>query len=229
MKQNEDFSEIEAALGLLINLSGKMRMLSHRIAMTGLLMAADGSERDRALELFDAALAEFTEIAGALQQGSVRHGVSPEIVTLLAAAEAVKPEARSAVEHFVGEAQRLRPSLEAGTAHSGRLRDLVYFVATDLLRALNSVTEGVNRTLQAQFALRNERAAHVRTTMLDAVRSINDVSIKVKLISLNASVEAARAGDKGRSFGVIASEIRVLSEDAARSAQGIMEQIKLMA
>jgi len=229
MKQSEDFSEIEAALGLLINLSGKMRMLSHRIAMTGLLMAADGGERKRALELFDAALAEFTEIAEALRSGSSRHGVSQQIVSLLAAAEAVKPEASSAIEHFVAEARGLRPLLGSGAADSMRLRELVYFVATDLLRALNSVTEGVNRTLETQFRLRNERAAHVRTTMLDAVRSINDVSLKVKLISLNASVEAARAGDKGRSFGVIASEIRILSEDAARSAQGIMEQIKLMA
>jgi methyl-accepting chemotaxis protein len=50
--------------------------------------------------------------------------------------------------------------------------------------------------------------------------------MKVKLISINASIEAARAGPYGKSFGVIASEIRTLSEDAARSAQGLRDQME---
>ena len=38
-----------------------------------------------------------------------------------------------------------------------------------------------------------------------------------------------RAGANGKSFGVIATEIRTLSEDAAQSAQGLREQLEMLA
>lgn len=224
--EEQDDSDIDTALGVMINLSGKMRMLSHRVAMFALLAAAKPAMAMTACDALDRALAEFNDINLALQQGNDRLGVPAHAAMYVSRSGAVGAEASATIGAFLDRMTKLRPIfLDARTPESA-LVGLVEFVASDLLAALNAVTEGIGMTLKGRFEDRDRRAAEARSAMLGAVGSISEVSMKVKLISLNASIEAARAGVHGKSFGVIATEIRSLSEDAARSAQGLREQMQ---
>lgn len=62
----------------------------------------------------------------------------------------------------------------------------------------------------------------------EIIAVINDIATQTNLLSLNASIEAARAGDAGRGFSVVAEEIRKLSEksvSAASEIEGIINNI----
>lgn len=57
-------------------------------------------------------------------------------------------------------------------------------------------------------------------TILDSIKSIAD---ETKMLGLNAAIEAARAGEAGRGFGVVATEIRTLSQNSKETALKVME------
>ncbi len=61
----------------------------------------------------------------------------------------------------------------------------------------------------------------------EIVGLITDISKQVNLLSLNAAIEAARAGDFGQGFTVVADEINKLAEKTSRSAKSIREYINI--
>lgn len=57
--------------------------------------------------------------------------------------------------------------------------------------------------------------------MEDVIRVITNIARKSNLLSLNASIEAARVGEAGRAFSVVAAEMKRLAEDSAQEANKI--------
>lgn len=55
--------------------------------------------------------------------------------------------------------------------------------------------------------------------------SISDIADRISLLSLNASIEAARAGDSGKGFAVISSEIKKLSESAKNTVKDVKDNL----
>ena len=67
--------------------------------------------------------------------------------------------------------------------------------------------------------------SEVSSKIGNITKSIEDISMQTGLLALNASVEAARAGDQGKGFAVVASEVRNLAQTSSVSVKSIIDLI----
>lgn len=121
--------------------------------------------------------------------------------------------------------------------------------AEELQATIDEITEGLKNTVdqtnlasqeaeriageaedsRAQMDLMVEAMQRISETseMIGSViTEIEDIASQTNLLSLNASIEAARAGDAGKGFAVVADQIRTLAEQSAKAAVNTRELIE---
>ena len=121
----------------------------------------------------------------------------------------------AAIEHTAATVEQMTQSVAQNAERAAQGNE----VASAAKAVANDGRQVVKGTTEAMEAIRQSS-----DRISDIITVIDDIAFQTNLLSLNAAVEAARAGDQGRGFAVVATEVRDLSSRCAKAAR----QVKVM-
>ena len=108
-----------------------------------------------------------------------------------------------------------------GTREAQQSADEGRSVVNETIQSIRDVAGGVEQAAGVINNL-NSDAATI-STVVDVIRGIAE---QTNLLALNAAIEAARAGEQGRGFAVVADEVRTLAQRTQKSTQEIQDMVE---
>ncbi|MBN2545862.1 MAG: hypothetical protein JXB50_08700 [Spirochaetes bacterium] len=104
-----------------------------------------------------------------------------------------------------------------------KLLDIGNSKIEEIDRIINSIQKGIDQINNTVGSI--SKIEQSSEAILSTIKVIEDITVKTNLLAMNASIEAAHAGESGAGFSVVAEEIRSLAEGTGQNSKMIKEKL----
>ncbi|AWB67134.1 hypothetical protein C2869_12125 [Saccharobesus litoralis] len=213
----------ESDISLLINHSGRLRMLSHRAAMFITIINQDLPTDDWFADELTITVRKFEQdyklVADTVAQDE---SMNNAYLKFKDSTQIQDQSIDNIIKSFVTQLHQLSTAVRYKKAiNKHQLLDFLKFVSSTLLLALNQIVAFFEDRLSKIAAHKLHKIKELAADIEEKLEEVEKINLSIKILSFNASVEAARAGEMGAGFKVVASEMNRLNMMTRDVTQGV--------